>query len=146
MKTTASLCFVAALLLIGGAAADEAKELEKLKGTWSVSDLTYNGKDHSKLKFNFVFAGNEVVVEGNEQVKVEYARLKIKLDPSTAPKLFDITVGDGVQKGAAMEGIYELKDNQLRLCIKVFGKDRPTDFTSVDGSSNALLVLKRANP
>ena len=146
MKTTASLCLATVLVFIGAVTADEAQELEKLKGTWSVTDLTYNGKDHNTLKFNFVFKGDEVVVEGNDRVKLEYARFKVKLDLTTTPKLFDITVGGGVQKGAAMEGIYELKDNELRICLKVFGKDRPADFKSADGSSNALLVLKRAQP
>ncbi len=145
MKATIALSTLT-ILLFGGAANEQAKELEKLKGTWSVADLTYNGKDHNTLKFNFVFKGDEVVVEGNDRVKLEYARFKVKLDLSTTPKLFDITVGGGVQKGAAMEGIYELKDNELRICLKVFGKDRPADFKSAEGSSNALLVLKRANP
>lgn len=131
---------------MGPTAADEAKDLEALKGTWTVADISYNGKDHSALKLTFSFTGNEIVVEGNDQVKLEYARLKIKLDPATSPKIIDFTVGDGVQKGAAMEGIYDLKNNELRMCIKVFGKDRPNDFTAPAGSSTALLVLKRANP
>jgi uncharacterized protein (TIGR03067 family) len=134
-----------ALLLIGGAQADEKKVLDELKGTWAISELTWNGKDYSKLKFNFVFKGNEVVVEGNDLVKVEYARLKVKIDPATMPKIFDITVGDGVQKGATMEGIYELKGKELKICLKVFGKDRPAEFGSAAGSSVALLVLKRPN-
>ena len=145
MKATLALCTLA-ILLFGGAANQETKELEKLKGAWSVVDLVYNGKDHNTLKFNFLFKGDEVIVEGNDRVKLEYARLKVKLDTSTMPKLFDITVGAGIQKGAAMEGIYELKGNELRICLKVFGKDRPADFKSADGSSQALLVLKRANP
>ena len=85
----------------------------------------------------------EVVVEGNDKVKQEYARFKIKIDPTTMPKLFDIKVSAGVQKDATMEGIYEFKGKELRICLKVFGMDRPAEFSSPDGKSIALLVLKR---
>jgi uncharacterized protein (TIGR03067 family) len=137
------LCFVAALFLGTGDATDAKEELAKFDGTWNVSEITYNGKDHSKLKFNFVFKGDEVVVEGDDKVKLEYARLKIKIDPTTTPKLFDLTVGAGIQKDAVMEGIYEFKDKELRICVKVFGKERPTEFSSPDGASVVLMVLKR---
>jgi uncharacterized protein (TIGR03067 family) len=120
------------------------KEIEKFQGTWSISELTYNGKDHGKLKFNFVFKGTDAVVEGDEKVKVEYARIKVKLDPTTMPKLCDITVVGGIQKDAVMEEIYEFKGEELRICAKVFGKDRPTEFSSPDGSSIVLMVLKKA--
>lgn len=142
MKTI-GLFLATALLLGSGDATDIKKELAKFDGTWNVTEITYNGKDHSKLKFNFVFKGDEAIVEGNDQVKVEYARLKFKLDPTTTPKIVDLTVGAGVQKDASMEGIYEFRGKELRICIKVFGKDRPTEFSSPDGASVALLVLKR---
>ena len=51
--------------------------------------------------------------------------------------------GIGLMKRAER---HHLKENELRICLKVFGKDRPAVFTSADGSSQALLVLKRANP
>ena len=144
MKTLIGLGLAVIMTFPAGDAKDPKKELAKLEGTWNVTDITYNGKDHSKLNINFVFKGDEVLVEGNDKVKVEYARLKIKLDPTTKPRIFDLTVGEGVQKGNDMEGIYELKDDKLKICVKVFGKDRPSEFTSPDGSSVALLVLKRA--
>ena len=143
MKTKIGLCLAAALLLGAGDATDAKKEIARFDGTWNVTEVTYNGKDHSKLKFNFVFKGEECIVEGDDKVKLEYARLKIKIDATTTPKLFDVTVGAGIQKDATMEGIYEFKDKELRICMKVFGKDRPGEFASPDGSSIVLLVLKR---
>src|SRR4051812_35781746 len=100
MKTKLGMCLAALLLVGAGDATDRKKELAKFAGMWTVDELTYNGSDHSKLKLSFVFKGDEVVVEGDEQVKREYARLKIKIDPGTTPKLFDVTVGAGVQKDA----------------------------------------------
>src|SRR5262245_42804488 len=123
--------WLAALVTVGGGdARDAKKELAKFDGTWNVVEVTYNGKDHSKLKFNFAFKGDEVVVEGDDKVKLEYARLKIRVNPTTTPKVLDLTVGAGVQKGADMEGIYEFKGDELRICVKVFGQGRPSEFAS----------------
>jgi uncharacterized protein (TIGR03067 family) len=64
----------------------------------------------------------------------------------TKPKAIDLVVGEGTQKDAAIEGIYEWKDDELTLCAKVLGKERPTTFASPDGGSVVLLVLKRDKP
>jgi uncharacterized protein (TIGR03067 family) len=125
------------------------KEVDALQGTWNTATLTYNGKDvlaAGKGGFHFVFKGDEAAIEGNEAVKKEYAKIKVKLDPAVTPKCIDITVTGGVQLNAVIEGIYELKENELKICAKVFGKDRPAEFSSPDGSSIVLLVLKREGP
>ena len=133
-------------------AADDAetpgkKELEKLEGTWTTAALQYNGKDLAeKYKLKFVFKGDQASVEGNAAVKKEYAKILFKLDPSTTPCCVDMTIGAGVQKDAVIEGIYQLKDDELRICARVFGKDRPLEFSSPEGSSIVLLVLKREKP
>jgi uncharacterized protein (TIGR03067 family) len=146
MKWKSGLLFVVVLVLgAGGAADDQKKELAKFAGTWNLSELTFSGEEH-KLKFNVVFKGNEGVVEGNDDVKREYAKIKFMLDPTAKPKIMDITVAAGSQTDAKMEGIYEFKDGDLRMCVKVFGKDRPTEFASPADSSIVLLVLKKAAP
>src|SRR5438045_3493699 len=109
MKIKSSLLLLAILAIGAGDAPDTKKELAKFAGTWSMSELTYSGMDHSTLKFDFTFKGNEAHIEGNEEIKVEYARIKIKLDTTTTPKLMNFTVSAGTQKDAVIEGIYELK-------------------------------------
>ena len=99
-----------------------------------------------KYKLKFVFKGDQASVEGNAAVKKEYAKISFKLDPSTTPGCVDMTIGAGVQKDAVIEGIYQLKDDELRICARVFGKDRPIEFSSPEGSSIVLLVLKREKP
>ncbi len=149
------LCLAFALTATTLAPADEAKEtvkkdLDRLQGAWTATALTFNGADFlangKAAGFRFAFKGDEVVVEGNDAVQKEYARLKLKLDPAAAPRLVDLTVTGGVQKDAVLEGIYELKDDELKLCVRVFGKDRPTEFASPAGASIALVVLKRDKP
>ena len=73
----------AALLVMGAGDANQVKkDLAKFDGTWVVSELTYNGKDHKELKITFVFKSGEVTVKGDESVKKEYGRFKVKLDPA----------------------------------------------------------------
>ncbi len=137
-------CAMFAVLFIGaGGATDAKKETAKFQGTWNLDALTYDGKEE-KLKFKIVFKGNEGTVQGNDKVQTEYAKIKFKLDPAASPKGFDITVTGGSQTDATMEGIYELKDDELRICAKVFGKGRPSEFKAPDGSATVLLVLKKA--
>jgi uncharacterized protein (TIGR03067 family) len=141
-------CKLVGILLVslsigaGGGSDAEKKEFAKFAGVWSVGDLKYDGEEH-KLKFKIVFKGNEATVEGNDQVTNEYSKIKFKLDPSANPKTMDITVSAGSQTDATMKGIYELKDDELRICARVFGTERPKEFASPDGSSTVLLVLKR---
>lgn len=143
MKMKIGLVVMTILALGAGATADAKKDLEKLAGTWETSELIYNGKEH-KLKFKVVFKGDQGVVQDNEKVTNEYARIKFKLDPAAKPRAMDITIVAGSQTDAKMEGIYELKGDELRICAKVFGNDRPTEFAAPDGSSIVLLTLKRA--
>jgi len=134
-------------LLIGvvlPALAAEPNPAKKDQDAWRLEELECNGKDlKSKYKISFVVKGDIMTVEGNGKVRKEYARLSFKFDASTTPRCVDLTVADGVQKDAVLEGIYELKGDELRLCVKVFGKDRPAEFKSPEGASIALLTLKR---
>ena len=143
VKSKLICIFVVTLSLgAGGPAESEKKEFAKIAGAWSVSELTYDGEVH-KHKFKVVFKGNEGTVEGNDKVTNEYSKIKFKLDPSAKPKAMDITIAAGSQTDATMQGIYELKDDELRICAKVFGAGRPKEFAAPDGSSTVLLVLKK---
>ncbi len=143
----ACVCLLAAGVFFPAFAAEPdaaAKDRKAFQGEWAVEALEYNGKD-LKDKYNISFACKDDVftVRGDAAVRKEYARLTFTLDPSTTPKCVDLTVAGGVQKDAKLEGIYELKGDELRLCVKVFGSDRPTELKSPEGASIVLLTLKR---
>jgi uncharacterized protein (TIGR03067 family) len=132
------------LLTAADAKDDVKKETEKLQGTWVTQKMEFNGEDvGEKFKLSFVFKGDDVTVEGNDEVKKEYAKLKFKLDPSTTPRCVDITITAGTQKDAVIEGIYELKGDELRICAKIGGKERPAKFESPAGETMVLMTLKR---
>jgi uncharacterized protein (TIGR03067 family) len=143
--------FVVGLVMLGnsiqaGEAEAAKKETAKLQGTWKVTSVIYNGKDFyekGQTQFDFVIKGDQIVVQGNDAVRKEYARLRFTLDPTTMPKIFDLTVTDGIQAKTKMEGIYQMKGDDLKLCVRIFGLNRPNEFAAAAGSSNALLVLKR---
>ena len=142
-KNAAVLGLVVLSLGAGGSGDEQKKELAKFAGTWALGECRYDGTDHSNLKFKIVFKGDEGKVEGNDKVTNEYAKIKFTLDPTAKPKTMDLTVSAGSQTDAKMEAIYEFKDNELRICAKVFGTGRPKEFDAPDGSSTVLIVLKR---
>jgi uncharacterized protein (TIGR03067 family) len=122
------------------------KELDKIQGTWIMTELKYNGKDLSgdeKSKFKLVFKGDLGTVEAGEELTKEYAKLTLKLDPTAKPSLIDMKILAGSQKDAVIEGIYQLKGDELRICANIFGNDRPLRFEAPEGSSLVLVVLKR---
>src|SRR5262249_62265273 len=96
-----------------------------------------------KYKIKLTFKGNAGTVEADAKIKKEYAKIKIKLDATTTPKLIDVEISGGSQKGSKFEGIYELKGNKLKLCVKITGNDRPDKFESKEGDSVALLELEK---
>ncbi|MGE3803368.1 MAG: TIGR03067 domain-containing protein [Gemmataceae bacterium] len=137
-----ALLTTALLALI--AADDNAvkKDLKLLEGDWVVTKLEYSGNDITeRYPLRFVIKGSEIAIEGDAGVKKEYGRFAIKIDPSTSPRCIDIKVTLGVQKDVTMEGIYDVKKDELRLCVKVLGNDRPTEFKN--GDEIALVTLKR---
>jgi len=147
MTLRLGILFTSILLLAADPAkTPEKKPPEKLEGTWVPTGLIYNGKDMTnakKMQFRFVFKdNNEATVEGSKDVKKEYARIKMKFDPSFDPHIVDITISAGVQEGAKIEGIYKWKDDELTICAKVLGGERPNEFDAPEGSSIVLLVLK----
>ena len=149
MKPPIACLVVVAGLLVAADDAKEAvkKEVEQMQGTWVPTSLIYNGKDMTndgKVKFKLVFKGDQATLEGSADVKKEYGKINFKVDPETNPKCVDLVISAGVQKDAVIEGIYELKDGELKICAKIIGNERPANFDiPAGGSNNALLILKK---
>jgi len=137
------LLLVAAVLGADDKAAD--KELDKVQGKWTVESLTVAGKNEyadGAPKIVLVFKGNKGDVEAGNVV-LEYSKFTISLDPSTDPKCMDLTFG---KAGVTFEAIYEVKGDDLRICVHLEPRNRPTEFASPEGSKAALAVAKRQKP
>jgi uncharacterized protein (TIGR03067 family) len=138
------LITLAAVGLRAGQSAQVKNDVNALQGTWLVEALEYNGNDITdKFKLSFVIKGDALIVEGDANVIKDYGRLTFKLDSATLPKTIDLKVTVGKQLDFSMEGIYELNDDQLKICVTVFGVGRPSDFQCSEGGDITLVTLKR---
>jgi uncharacterized protein (TIGR03067 family) len=122
------------------------KELAKLEGTWSIVSAEENKEAVpadivNELKF--VFKGSELTLKGVERIINKVAKVKIKIDPGTTPKTIDFTIEAGSEKGSVIEGIYELKGDDLKVCAQTVERNRPTEFATKPASNLILFVLKR---
>jgi uncharacterized protein (TIGR03067 family) len=132
----------------GIAGADDAEqELARLQGNWIVVSAEIGGKpvDADDLKdIRRTVKGDEIawLFEGDV-----FLRTRFKIDPAQNPKRWDATltfvdVGEGevVEKRL---GIYELKDDALKICVAGPDEERPVDFSTRPKSEGVLIVLKR---
>jgi uncharacterized protein (TIGR03067 family) len=149
MRTRTLAALVLGLFLAAAAgAADDAtkKDQGKLQGTWQTVSGEFNGEklDEELCKvLKFVCKGDKFEVQGPAEILNQYAKGTFKLDATTTPKTLDITIGEGDKKGDMVESIYELDGENLKVCAKLVGKERPADFTTKAGSNMVSLVLKR---
>jgi uncharacterized protein (TIGR03067 family) len=135
----AAICFFAASAF----PEDTKEDLKRLQGTWKVVGLTNDGKKAPPDKLE----GAELIVIGNAYVLKgeDTFRGKLKLDATQKPKFIDATFIDeqGQEKGKAA-GIYQQDGDELRICWREKGDQRPNEFASKPGSNIRLIVLKRA--
>lgn len=126
---------------------DAKKDLEKLQGHWIMASAVHDGVDLpadllSKLKFTI--KGDQFTVAGDEETVKAYSKITLKLDAAPKPHLIDFVVGGGDVKGATIEGIYEWEGaDDFKVCAKIEGNERPTEFKSPENSHVVLIVFKR---
>lgn len=131
-------------------AADEASELKALEGTWKVASIESEGRQapaDAIEKMKWVIRGKEITMEA-PNAKAENSRATFTIDSGKSPKEIDVTASGGSANGKTMQGIYELKDNRLKISLRDFAsasEGRPTAFEG--GKGLALIVLERVeNP
>jgi uncharacterized protein (TIGR03067 family) len=148
MRKVAGLLVLACFLILGAEETrkDAKADLKKLDGSWKVVKVIYNGEDFTNDGVGPLamdVKDGEATVRAKEDIKKEYAKVRLALDPSATPKILDLSVLAGAQKDAKMEGIYKLDGDKFTICIKVLGNGRPGKFESPEGESIALLELTR---
>jgi len=135
-----AVCSLIVLCLSGpGFAQDDAKELEKLEGSWKIESAMENGvlvqgEDLAQItKIIFTIKGNKLTPSDNP---TDF--LTLKIDASKKPAEIDLTEKDM----KVSKGIYKLEDSVLRLCFS--DGERPKEFTSTMANKAILLVLKKS--
>jgi uncharacterized protein (TIGR03067 family) len=144
MKTCCLPLLAIGLLL----AADnpKKKDLDKLQGTWAAATIEYNGEkvlgDLVK-DLKVVVDGDTMTIKSEAPEVEKYGKATLKIDPSTMPKVVDVSITKGDEKGRTFEAIYEVDKDEWRLCLKPFGRERPAKFESKADSGDVLIVFKR---
>jgi uncharacterized protein (TIGR03067 family) len=118
------------------------KELKSLQGLWQVVHLGTEGREAPaevlkpmrwqihKNKISFI----------DPNVPKDESTSRFTIDPAKSPKHIDLTASGGRDKGKVLQGIYELKDGRLQVCVRdqlAKDKGRPKEF---DGGAGLGLI------
>ena len=133
-------------LAVAGDAKDEAikKDRMKFEGTWQVVSLEIDGNKAEEQDAKKITVVNEA--DGKWRLEVDgkvIARGTSEIDPTKKPKAIDLTETEGDDKGKTALGIYEVGDDERKVCYAKAGMERPDDFSAPAGSGRILAVLKR---
>lgn len=136
---------IAVLVLTGhGVAQDAAKnEMGLLEGNWS---MVSGEADGFQMSPDMVKTGKRVAKNGETTISFNgqtYFKAKFTIDATKKPKTIDYVMTEGPTKGKTHLGIYELNGDTVKFCFAAPGKDRPTEFSSKEGSRQTLSVWKR---
>jgi uncharacterized protein (TIGR03067 family) len=128
---------------------DAEKEVKKLQGTWKLVKFETppdkQPPEGTIEKMRIVFADNKLIIRVGDEVVDETT---FKLDRTKSPKWFDTISTVGPNKGKTAEGIYEIKGDDLKICIGPPGQKRPTEFKVIAESDTktGVMFLKRQKP
>ncbi|HMP01987.1 MAG TPA: TIGR03067 domain-containing protein [Gemmatales bacterium] len=126
------LVLVAILSTSGPPAELVAAEQKQLAGVWLVVGGSWPADVQKRTRIT-IADGVLTIVQGEER-----SQLVVDLDPTTSPRHINLTKNQRVARG-----IYELKDDTLKLCYEVQGDAaRPAAF-AVTAGSEILLILRR---
>lgn len=123
------------LVLIAADTGDDLakKDLEKFQGNWSLISAEQDGKkmpDDQANKIKLTIQGHKFVLRKDGVVISEGM---MTLDASKKPKTIDETITAGPNKGKVFTAIYEIDDEQHKICFATAGKKRPMAFSSSNG-------------
>jgi uncharacterized protein (TIGR03067 family) len=129
------LAALASIVLIAADTGDDAakKDLAKFQGNWTLISAERDGKktpDEEAKKIKLAIQGNKFVLRKDGVVISEGM---MTLDASKKPRAIDETITAGPNKGKVFSAIYEIDDDQHRICFAAAGKERPTVFSSDNG-------------
>ena len=138
-----TLAILVAVLLIGiddDKKDDKKKDEDKIQGVWAVESMERDGKqapeeEGKDIKVTFGADGKVTFKMPDKEITGTY-----KLDAAKKPKTITLEATDE----KTLYGIYKLEGDKLMICAaEGSADDRPTEFTTKEGSKSRLVVLKR---
>jgi uncharacterized protein (TIGR03067 family) len=122
------------------ASLDSVTELE---GEWAMTSAIFDGTlmDQNMVKWcKRLTRGNVTKVIVGPQV---FLHARFTLDHSAQPTLIDYLNLEGVTKGKAQAGIYELNGDTLKICMAPPDQERPANFSSQPGDNRSYTTWIR---
>jgi uncharacterized protein (TIGR03067 family) len=121
------------------------EDLDRLQGTWRMVDVEYDGEripDEAK-KYSWEFRVDEYRIKNNDNFMELWV---IEVNSSRRPKTIDsrgTLTSVGPTSGRKLMGIYEVTDDELKVCYDLTGNGRPDSFKAAKGSRRACYYFKR---
>lgn len=122
---------------------DAGKDLKSFQGNWNLISAERDGKQlppEEIKKIKLTIQANKFVLQKDA---VAISEGTFTLDAIKKPKEIDETITAGPNKGKVFLAIYEIDDDQHKICFAAAGKERPRAFSSLPGSGHLLQVWKR---
>jgi uncharacterized protein (TIGR03067 family) len=138
-----------ALLLVSpaviAAAAGDGKEEKKRDGTWMAVAMEQDGMKLpaamvKKLAIKLVVMGDKYKVTFGGKVAEQGTG---KDDWTKKPATIDIKPSEGPNQGKTILAIVAIEGDSMKVCYDLEGKERPTSFTTKEGSGHLLIGYER---
>ena len=113
-----------------------------IEGEWLMESAVFSGKPLPPEMLRWckrVALGNITKVFAGPRTMLD---AMFELDPERGQ--IEYVNRSGENKGKAQTGIYDLRDDRLRICMAAPGKKRPGDFSSARGDGRSYTVWRRA--
>jgi uncharacterized protein (TIGR03067 family) len=124
--------------------ARHVQQLRSLEGTWAFAKLEVEGNSMPAT----MLGSSRLLIDGDrfrtETPDGVYEGV-FNINVETEPHEIDIEFVEGPEAGNCNYGIYQLRSDELEICLDVNGKARPTKFATKRGSGHAWEVLQRTN-
>lgn len=116
--------------------------LRSLEGTWHFESLEVSGSPVSKE----MLTGSRILIDGDrfrsESAGSIYEGIFI-IDVEPKVATIDIQFVEGPEAGNTNHGIFRFVDSGLEICLDIYGKSRPIEFTTKPGTGQAFERLIR---
>jgi uncharacterized protein (TIGR03067 family) len=119
---------------------DSHPDYKDIMGTWQIVSSEWDGSPYEEAIGNR-FTFREIKLDAWIKDMGGYLVVDYEIDPTQAPKHFDVTVGFEPNR-THLRGIYELDGDTLRLCFHE--GERPAEFKTVQGNFGRYHVFERA--
>lgn len=145
IRCLAVLSFAVLAVGLAHAAAPQTDDGKNIQGTWTAIAARQSGKPAPDeiLKQMVIKLTKDAFILGTKEKEKS---MKYRLDPTKKPREIDVS-----DAGIEIPGIYELTNDDLKICINTSGArnksdkavPRPTTFKG-DEEGHVVLVLKRS--